>query len=79
MIYIHKLKKCRSCNTEIMEDYNFCFQCVVKAKDIELSNLERWLKHLDNCKLQKKGKCPNQCLEGQYLVTRTLGIQVRGH
>lgn len=73
------MKQCRKCNREIHPNNNFCWNCVDSAPELELSNLENWLRHLDTCKLQEKGKCPNECRDGQYLVSRTFDLRELGH
>lgn len=70
---------CRKCRQEIHPDNNFCGKCLDSAPEIELSNLDKWLRHLDTCNLNLKGKCPNQCAEGKYLVCRTLNVTAKGN
>lgn len=54
----------------VFPQYNFCFDCVKSQPEQKLSALEKWLRHLDVCKFQRRGQCPNLCGDGQHLWSR---------
>ena len=58
-------------------EHNFCCDCVKSQPENKLSWQEKWLRHLDVCKLQHRGKCPNLCDEGKFLFSRASQAKFR--
>lgn len=68
---------CLACGGDCFPFDNFCYKCRDNAPEKDLSNQERFLRHLDNCKLQDRGKCPNECEEGKHLFSRAQNTKFR--